>query len=773
MLKNVRNQVEECTSKEELELRAIFASSPDAITVSDLNGNIIECNQATLDLHGYSSKEELIGKNGLELIAKKDHEKALKNMKEILERGSIRNIEYTFLTRDGREFSAELSANVIEDPTGNPTGFVAITKDISERKKIEHKLRESEKKFREIFENANDMIIYGDLKGTILDLNPRAAELTGMKRENIVGRNFRELGLVSLRDVPNLLGRLAQKALGRETEGFQITITGKNGEKRLLEVNSALLKKNNLPVGFMAIARDITEREKAEGALRESEQRFRCLVEDAAVGVGIVDLKGRFTYVNKTLATSLGYSAQEFLGRPFKDFLHPDDRGKIVRLFLKSILFRRQLQNIEFRVIRKDGLILHWISRPTRLILNGKTVGFQAIITDITERKKAEEALIESEEKYRNLFENARDVIFTSDLRGNITDVNNTVEEYGFKKGEVIGKNQLKFIPKKYWPRILTTTAKAVRGEPVEGEIEISTPKGKQIVEYKSNPIKLKGKIVGLQTILRGITERKKMEETLKEYAEHLEDKVEERTRELKAAQDQLLKAERLVAIGEVAAKVGHDLRNPLQSIENAAYYLNNELPSQFSSDPIPQKLKEMLKVINDSVNYADKIICDLQDFSAPRKPRLQQANINAIIEETLLQIEIPKNVKVVTELSNLPEIAVDMDMMKRVFLNLALNGIQAMENGGTLRVSTRKTGSFIEARFRDSGIGISEENMERVFIPFFTTKAKGMGMGLPICKGFVESHGGSVEIESEVGKGATFTVKLPIHQQTEVKTND
>jgi signal transduction histidine kinase len=136
---------------------------------------------------------------------------------------------------------------------------------------------------------------------------------------------------------------------------------------------------------------------------------------------------------------------------------------------------------------------------------------------------------------------------------------------------------------------------------------------------------------------------------------------------------------------------VGHDLRNPLQSIENATYYLNNELPFLFPSTPIPQKAKAMLQVINDSVNYADKIIKDLQDFSATKTPTLVKTDINTLIEETLLQVEAPEDVELHTELYQLPEIKVDKNQIKRIFMNLATNGIQAMENGGTLTVSTKK----------------------------------------------------------------------------------
>lgn len=230
--------------------------------------------------------------------------------------------------------------------------------------------------------------------------------------------------------------------------------------------------------------------------------------------------------------------------------------------------------------------------------------------------------------------------------------------------------------------------------------------------------------------------------------------------------EEQHLKLEKLAAIGELATMVGHDLRNPLQSIENAVYYLNSELSNLSASVPISQKTMGMLKVINDSINYADKIILDLQDFSAAKKPALEKTDINAIVKETMSQFQIPKNVKLISELDRLPEIKADKYQMKRVFLNLTSNALQAMENGGTLTVSTKRANGFVEVSFKDTGVGIAKENIEKIFSPFFTTRAQGMGMGLPICKKFVESHGGSIEVETEEGKGSTFRVKLPLPRE-------
>jgi len=285
--------------------------------------------------------------------------------------------------------------------------------------------------------------------------------------------------------------------------------------------------------------------------------------------------------------------------------------------------------------------------------------------------------------------------------------------------------------------------------------------------EVRFSLMREKDKIVGIQAIMRDITDRKKMEDELRRYSEHLEELVEKRTRALNDSQELLVKSERLAAIGQAATMVGHDLRNPLQAIENATYYLNTEL----SNLPISQKTTETLQAMHQSIEYADKIVKDLQSFASKREPLFRETNINTLLKETCSQIKTPENVETLIELGELPKIEADKDMIKQIFVNLAINGIQAMkEKRGTLKVSTKETNGFIEVKFKDRGIGIKKGDKPKIFTPFFTTKAQGMGVGLSICKRFVEIHDGSIKVESEEGEGSIFTVKLPIQKNGGVK---
>ncbi|MEM4700958.1 MAG: PAS domain S-box protein, partial [Candidatus Bathyarchaeia archaeon] len=252
-----------------------------------------------------------------------------------------------------------------------------------------------------------------------------------------------------------------------------------------------------------------------------------------------------------------------------------------------------------------------------------------------------------------------------------------------------------------------------------------------------------------------------KARKELQVYADQLEQKVEERTRELREIQDRLLRAQRLAVIGELAGMVGHDLRNPLTSIAGATYYLKRRL-----NKTIDGKVMEMLNLIEKNIGYSNKIINDLLDYSREIKLDMVETSPKALVEDVLASVDIPSNVHVVKVVRNTPKIRADFEKVKRVLVNLIRNAVDAMPKGGTLTIKCRKRGAKVEFVVSDTGVGMSKETMKKLWTPLFTTKARGMGFGLSICKRFVEAHGGIITVESSLGKGSTFTVTLPIEPE-------
>jgi len=276
---------------------------------------------------------------------------------------------------------------------GKTAGFTAIARDITERKRTEQELARSEEKYKSLVELAPDSIMTFDLKGVITSINSASTRLSGYSKDELVGKHFTKIGVVRARDIPKYLQMLSSTLRGTVSKPFEVIYHHKDGTPRLGEVHVSFIKEMGKTVGLQAVMRDITESKKAGEALRESEQRFRCLVEDAFVSIAIANTKGQLTYVNKATADMLGYSQPEMVGQPFMNFLHPEDKGKVMRMFLKSILLRIRPRILEYRLVHKDGHVLNMISKPTKFVIEGKTVGFQATSVDISERHKTLEKL--------------------------------------------------------------------------------------------------------------------------------------------------------------------------------------------------------------------------------------------------------------------------------------------------------------------------------------------------------------------------------------------
>jgi len=396
---------------------------------------------------------------------------------------------------------------------------------------------------------------------------------------------------------------------------------------------------------------------------------------------------------------------------------------------------------------------------------------------EIAERKRTEEALRESEERFRTIFETAQDSIFIKDRALRYTQVNPALERlFGLPASRLVGRTDEDIFGKEAAAHIREMDTCVLCGEVVEEEdtrpVE-GVPTTFQVIKVPMRDSS--SEVIGLCGIARDITERKRAEEALREYSERLEEMVERRTQELREAQEELIRNERLAVLGQLADGVAHELRNPLGAISNATYFLNMVL-----EEPSPE-VKEALEILSKEVGTSEKVISSLIDVARTKPPTRREVDLNDVLRWTLSRIAVPENVEVVRQLDEtLPTIQADPDQLIQIFGNTILNGIQAMTEGGRLVVRTLTSSDFgelsravepskalspewVAVSFTDTGVGISEENLERLFESFFTTKAKGIGLGLTLAKTLVEGHGGSIEVESEVGKGSTFTIKLPL----------
>jgi PAS domain S-box-containing protein len=234
---------------------------------------------------------------------------------------------------------------------------------------------------------------------------------------------------------------------------------------------------------------------------------------------------------------------------------------------------------------------------------------------------------------------------------------------------------------------------------------------------------------------------------------------------EHKAMEARLAEARRLATIGEAAAMVGHDLRNPLQAIITGVYLGRKgyeSLPPEYAKVAEEHGLVKWLSLVEGEIEYMDKIVSDLQDYAVPLKPDRSQVNIAQLLKDVLSKTQIPSNVNLSVRVEEDLQLMIDRSLMKRVFSNLITNAVQAMPEGGELTVDASKSDEEALVSFRDTGVGIPQEDFSKLFSPFFTTKAKGQGLGLAVCKRLVEAHGGEITVKSKLGEGATFTIRLP-----------
>ncbi|MCW3993336.1 MAG: PAS domain S-box protein, partial [Candidatus Bathyarchaeota archaeon] len=437
---------------------------------------------------------------------------------------------------------------------------------------------------------------------------------------------------------------------------------------------------------------------------------------------------------------------------------------KAIKGFLGVIRGKPIRLELELKTAFKKTVLVEVTSKP--LIINGKTVGTLGIARNITERKQATEALKQAEEKHRTMLDTANVLIQSVSAEGKFVYVNKEWKKVlGYTDKDLKKITLMDVIRKDYRKHCMDIFKQVVKGKSVRDVEAVFVAKdGEEIMVSGNARSMLKdGEFVSTVGFFANVTERRQMEEKLQEYSERLEELVEKRTRQLKEAHEQLLKAERFAAIGEMAAMVGHDLRNPLTGIAGATYYLKTKLGPKMD-----KKSREMLELVEKSIGYSNKIISDLLEYSREIRLELTETTPKSITKDSLTLIKIPKNIRISDLTENKPKIKVDVPKIERAFVNIIKNAIAAMSKGGTLTITSKESNGNLEISFTDTGVGIPKEVMEKIWIPLFTTKAKGMGLGLPICKRIVEAHGGNISVESTVNKGTTFTVTIPIKPKIE-----
>ena len=513
---------------------------------------------------------------------------------------------------------------------------------------------------------------------------------------------------------------------------------------------------------YLLVRLYLNRQRRDQRVLRDSEERLRTLFEQAGDAIFIHDFQGNILEVNREAVRRLGYPREELLT------MQPHHIDPTLDSPLTDVHYQK--------LIQPDEAIFETLQRtrggtdvPTEL--SSRLIDYQgkpavlSIARDITQRHHARQALEESEERYRLLAETTQDMICIHDMQGRITYLNPAALEFiGADPEDALQKTIREFIPEEEIPRVRERKQERESGQLKRRRYvtRFLDQQGNQVpVEVSSSTIVKEGGVEEILLIARDISQRVKAEEKLRLYSRHLQEMVEQRTQALYQAREELFQKEKMAVLGQLAGGVGHELRNPLGVMSNAVYYMKL---FQDSADP---KIQEYLGILEEEIDHAENIITDLLGFSRTRQPESERVDVRTVIKKTLGEVEVPEQVDVVEKIPDvLPAAWFDPGHLKQVLWNIFRNAVQAMPDGGELTIAVSMVEEMVRVEVRDTGTGIKPEDEEAIFKPLFTTKARGIGLGLPISRRLMLANEGKIDFESVEGEYTVFTLHLPVAEE-------
>jgi len=739
---------------------ALLAALPDIVMEVDVNKVYTWANRPGFDFFG----KDVIGKEADFYF---EGEQGTYEVVQPLFNGSegVIYLESWQRRRDGEKRLLAWWCRVLKDEQGNVTGALSSARDITERKRAEEALRSEREKLEMVTRNigaglaliskdyqtlwANNVLkqIFGDVEGK------PCYSTYNQGREICPGCGVREV-------FEKGSEKVVHEEVGKDIEGNTIWS----------EIIATPVKDEDGNItAALELVIPITDRKRAEEALRESEKKYRTLVTQSPDGIFIVDLQGTFLAVNKSMCERLKYSEEEFLSMKIWDIV-PEKYVDLHKKRLADILRGEAPNEAAEYVVRGKDENTHYIeilSNP--YFRENEVIGFQGIARDITERKRAEEALSESERRYRLLAENLTDIIWTSDLNLRLTYVSPSVKRIrGYSVEEALTQTL---------EEILTPASFEVARKVLTEEMEIENVERKDLFRVRTIELEencksgstvwtestitflrdSEGRALGILGVTRDISDRKKAEQ------------------EMIVLQEQLLQSQKMEAIGQLAGGIAHDFNNLLTVIQG---YSQLSLLDLEERDPLRANIEE----IQEAAKKAADLTRHLLAFSRKQILEMRVLDLNQVFQrlDKMLRRIIGEDVELVSFLSeDLGKVKVDPGQVEQVIMNLSVNARDAMPKGGKLTIETANVeldkeyahkhiavqpGRYVVLSMSDTGVGMPPEVKERIFEPFFTTKekGKGTGLGLSTVYGIVKQSGGNIWVYSELGQGTTFKIYLP-----------
>ena len=548
-------------------------------------------------------------------------------------------------------------------------------------------------------------------------------------------------------------------------EGFNsvlLSIRTKKGAERLVSWQVEPIDLED--IALVLVGQDITENEMLERQLMAANDKLASVLDNSTFAILTIDLDLRIDYVNRRGVLASGYTRDELLGKHIGELFIGLNTGELGG-FMSTIYRGATFGPAEARLRTKDGTFISYEITVDPVFVQGTVVGAVITASDITQRKRQEERI----RFQAAMLDQVESAVVAESLEGEVTYWNVAAEKlFGWKVSEVMGRKLMDIIrPEPLAGTSLPSIDSLKTLASWNGDIQLERRDGTKF-PAKVSVSEIMGRDerpIAIAFVVVDLTERLHLEDQLREFNEQLTRLVEQRTKQLQISQEKLVKAERLAAIGELAAQVGHDLRNPLTSINTAIYLLDSML-----SENASEEVKLAIKTMKKSIDHANRIIEELLEYSRGTIAETRVERMKGLVQSAIERLRIPKNIEIENNIPDDVIADVDASRMQRVFENLVKNSIDAMPKGGKVILEGGSDENKVWVTVKDNGIGIKKSELANMFKPLFTTKPQGMGLGLPICKRIVEAHGGNISIQSTWGVGTTVRVELPAVKQSKAK---
>ncbi|MBI5198515.1 MAG: PAS domain S-box protein [Nitrospirae bacterium] len=728
----------------EEKFRILSDSTTEGIAIHE-EGKILLVNRSFARMFGYELSE-VIGRNALELAAPESRDLVSQNILS----GYDEPYNAVGLRKDGTTFIAEIIGKNMQYQD-RPVR-ITIIRDITERKEAEKFLQESEERFRKLSDFAIEGIVIHE-KGIIVDANQSYAMMFGYELSEVIGKNTQEFVAPEFREI------VLEKVITEYEKPYEAIGLKKDGTTIIVEVIGKSITYHGRRMR-VAVLWDITERKKTE----EERAFLANITENASDAIVGLDLDTKIVSWSRGAERIFGYSAEEVVGRSWS-MLVPEEALEACRERFKKVIIEGFVETVETVRIAKFGR--RFPSEMTLTILNDKSgnhIGYVSITRDITERKRIEKSLKESEEKYRDLIESANDLIQSVDADMRFLFVNKKWKDVlGYSDEEIRNLVLTDIIKRDTIPHCMEAFKKVIDGYAVQNiEAVFVSKNGNEIFVEGNVDVYIKdGKFVSTRGIFRDVTERRKLEE-------------------------QLRHAQKMQAIGQLAGGIAHEFNNILTTIVG---YGDMLLMKMREGDPLRHNVEQILASSERAANLTQGLLT----YSRKQATMLKPVSLNDIIRKTegLLMKVISEDIELRTVITGKDlTVMADRSQIEQVLVNLATNAKDAMPDGGILtieihRIKDLDIRTFSEKRIvsnlkdqrteieegfagifvTDTGTGIDKDTKERIFEPFFTTKdiGKGTGLGLAVVYGIIKQHDGYIYVYSEPGKGTTFKMYLPI----------